>query len=576
MTKISSISTDNATSANFTIPLRQRLENLKDPASQDLRRCDALKEFLPEAINFLKKDGNHIHSECIAHFLMGKVDYLPPGLNLRRSEIPNEIKSVLFNLIRTHRYGVFGKIENSLKTIDKLSELNRYLHNAAAASMIEFAPENSNHHLEAKQEIKITPNKTDAAVLQKQLEEQLREKERQAENQLRAAIEVASYEKLKTSTDLVRTLKWMVDKEATAPSDVGQAINAAKARYMSGHNSGDFDRLSLFHKAVKAALVDKFCRMNAKSDIADTMRTAFTQHLEALENAHGNKEKHQECNLTFSEFLNELQQDQHFPAATHTTISSLKNPSWNPNESLIYSVKNGDTRVGKAEELADIDSFWQFDLKKTDGFFKFVIGKDDKIRIGYDSNEISHDALPLPIKSDVKGAGSISFSGGKILSISNYSGHYEPSPLNSIYSFGKIAKHLRLDESEYEVVVGLRHVAGSWDGYSYTMLAVVHRDLKSEDVKWSAGNAAFFNAQESKSSIAKRWSYREFSEKCPEELRSYLQQFTCWSLRKGGIYDNMKDKPELNLDHPMCKFLGLIGIDPQTIIPALPQGRNEM
>lgn len=98
----------------------QRFQALE--ADGPLHSCRGLRTFLPRAMVFLAE-----RPECarlVAHFLMGKADYLPRELSAPRPAMHDDVKLVLHDLLRTHRYGCFCKEEPQEKTLEKLRMLN--------------------------------------------------------------------------------------------------------------------------------------------------------------------------------------------------------------------------------------------------------------------------------------------------------------------------------------------------------------------------------------------------------------------------------------------------------------------
>lgn len=110
-----------------------RLNDLTPEDLNTLSSCSDLKEFLVDICAYLREYPQY--AESVAHYLMGKVDYLnintwtysylqAPG---RLPGIKAEHNRVLSNLLRTSRYGVFGHRESSSKTITKLENLEKRL-----------------------------------------------------------------------------------------------------------------------------------------------------------------------------------------------------------------------------------------------------------------------------------------------------------------------------------------------------------------------------------------------------------------------------------------------------------------
>lgn len=103
--------------------IEKRIDALAPEAWALIKSCEPLWTFLPAAIDFLTREGNGGHNEDVAHFLMGKVNYLPEGLQALNPAIPPEVKKLLAGLLRTHRWGVVGRAESTQKTISKLQAL---------------------------------------------------------------------------------------------------------------------------------------------------------------------------------------------------------------------------------------------------------------------------------------------------------------------------------------------------------------------------------------------------------------------------------------------------------------------
>lgn len=104
-----------------------RYQRLTSVEGDLLKNCAALEDFLPKAIDFLKKNNGKNLNEDVAHYLMGQKNYLPNGLGAPTKEIPHNAKALLHDLLRTHRYGIVGKEESREHTITKLESLNTRL-----------------------------------------------------------------------------------------------------------------------------------------------------------------------------------------------------------------------------------------------------------------------------------------------------------------------------------------------------------------------------------------------------------------------------------------------------------------
>ncbi len=116
------IQRNNSLSASF----EQRYSGLNQDTSEVVS-CMELKNFLSDAIAFLNHTDTPGHYEMVAHYLMGMEDHLPPGLTKPEPDIPQNVKNELYNLLRTHRYGLFGKAETNEKTLAKLNALKTLL-----------------------------------------------------------------------------------------------------------------------------------------------------------------------------------------------------------------------------------------------------------------------------------------------------------------------------------------------------------------------------------------------------------------------------------------------------------------
>ena len=117
MTKV-----DNVFS-NLSLQARTRLSELAIGRKGEFDfNNEKLKEFLEKALNHLKQAANQNDAEHIAHFLMGIKTDLPTALNARALDFNDEQKQHLYDVLRTNRYGIFGKEKNE-KTIEKLNAL---------------------------------------------------------------------------------------------------------------------------------------------------------------------------------------------------------------------------------------------------------------------------------------------------------------------------------------------------------------------------------------------------------------------------------------------------------------------
>jgi hypothetical protein len=106
---------------------QRRFDQLEMLGRSDiLTTCGELQEFLPRAIAFLNAGDNVRFAEDVAHYLMGKVDYLPSGmdeLDPPRRPIPANVRETLSDLLRTHRFKLNCNKESPTKTVEKLHAL---------------------------------------------------------------------------------------------------------------------------------------------------------------------------------------------------------------------------------------------------------------------------------------------------------------------------------------------------------------------------------------------------------------------------------------------------------------------
>jgi hypothetical protein len=255
-------------------------------------------------------------------------------------------------------------------------------------------------------------------------------------------------------------------------------------------------------------------------------------------------------------------------------VTLPKKKEWDPNESITIDLKSDDIRKnGEVVKLVDLHSFTEFDLKKTQGRFKFVINTDNSIYIGYDNGDISHNALASSEKSAVKGAGIILFDGEKILSVSNYSGHYKPAPVNAYYSFRKIAKKLNLDCEQYNVLVGLQHRQSRTDGFTCPVLVVTHDSLQPKLIKYHSEMHSLLYIDKN-TILFNKYKFPDFSTDSSKMWKPYIDKFNGWELRGDKIYDNTDSHPKVNKGHPLYEFISLLGFEAERIIKEMPQGRE--
>jgi hypothetical protein len=103
----------------------------------------------PDLVDFLQTVTEYLANHSteampVAHFLMGKTDHLPAGLNLPKNTLTPRQKEILYDVLRTNRYGSWGIREADQKTIDKLTRLHELLKDkATATSSASIAPHSS-------------------------------------------------------------------------------------------------------------------------------------------------------------------------------------------------------------------------------------------------------------------------------------------------------------------------------------------------------------------------------------------------------------------------------------------------
>ncbi|MEY3721462.1 MAG: hypothetical protein RL618_1981 [Pseudomonadota bacterium] len=113
-----------------------------DNIARELGQHPDLVDFLQTVTNYLAN--NSTEAMPVAHFLMGKADQLPAGLNPPKNTLTLRQKEILYDVLRTNRYGSLGIREADQKTIDKLTRLRELLKDkATATSSASIAPQSS-------------------------------------------------------------------------------------------------------------------------------------------------------------------------------------------------------------------------------------------------------------------------------------------------------------------------------------------------------------------------------------------------------------------------------------------------
>lgn len=123
----------------FMAALEQRCAALPPSASALLRECAGLRDFLPRAVRFLKKDNLRL-SVQVVHYLMGKGDVLPEALAKHGPAIPAQVKTQLNVLLRPSQTSFFGGPDTPEKTIKKLEALTSHLYGSAPGSATHAEP----------------------------------------------------------------------------------------------------------------------------------------------------------------------------------------------------------------------------------------------------------------------------------------------------------------------------------------------------------------------------------------------------------------------------------------------------
>jgi hypothetical protein len=125
-----------------------------------LEKDHSLSSFLSKATKYL--ESNEADATLVAHFLMGKTETLPDGLEIHRPELSPEVHEAMYDVLRTNRYGNWGIKESTEKTISKLTHLQALLEATNGPSAVhqinqasQTVPENTNRFL-----IKLSPEPT--------------------------------------------------------------------------------------------------------------------------------------------------------------------------------------------------------------------------------------------------------------------------------------------------------------------------------------------------------------------------------------------------------------------------------
>lgn len=116
--------TGSAPRSEYYQSMVERFEKNSEPLDR-LGETKSLKDFLNFANKHLKK--NPTDATKIAHYLMGKVDDLPTNLKHPTPGLTKEQKAILYDVLRTNRYGLLGIAEANEKTIGKLAKLHELL-----------------------------------------------------------------------------------------------------------------------------------------------------------------------------------------------------------------------------------------------------------------------------------------------------------------------------------------------------------------------------------------------------------------------------------------------------------------
>ena len=127
---------------------------------KNIEKDHSLSSFLSKAIKHL--ESNEADATQVAHFLMGKTETLPDGLEIHRPALSSKVHDAMYDVLRTNRYGNWGIKESTEKTISKLTHLQALLEAANGPSAVhkinqadQTTPKNTNRFL-----IKLPPKST--------------------------------------------------------------------------------------------------------------------------------------------------------------------------------------------------------------------------------------------------------------------------------------------------------------------------------------------------------------------------------------------------------------------------------
>ncbi|MBU7572381.1 MAG: hypothetical protein KAF64_03420 [Hydrogenophaga sp.] len=110
----------------YTEHLEQRIHALTDDQARAIGACRSLQEFLPRAVEFLRRELTERNATQIARYLMGS-GALPEGLDAPDWPISESVTEHLHHLLKTQRFGCFGVREVAQKTFEKLERLDQWV-----------------------------------------------------------------------------------------------------------------------------------------------------------------------------------------------------------------------------------------------------------------------------------------------------------------------------------------------------------------------------------------------------------------------------------------------------------------